>query len=348
MTSGVSLPNLTDRLTANSWRLTTKAMRNSLLIVLIALIVVGGASYTFVRNKELRNAELEKIVRKDEAKAKVAEAKRKTAEAESRKATASAEEAKAKAEAARNERQARLAAEAEARSLAEVKAAEVKKAEADAKVASENARKAESERKAAEARRAEAELLAQYAAATNSITRAELETALAATRLVELDSEKQIATSNVLALQKADYAAKLAEVESLQEELRRREEETRPNKTLLQLMQEEEKALEAELAELAKKDARFAEEEAIRRRILREGVPAAPKKPLSAADQRLVNAKAAVDGAAEEVRKLFEKRMVSRLEALIRQAIKDGRTETADSYLKAIESLVPGYEWKDK
>ena len=71
-------------------------------------------------------------------------------------------------------------------------------------------------------------------------------------------------------------------------------------------------------------------------------------KPLSAADQRLVNAKAAVDGAAEEVRKLFEKRMVSRLEALIRQAMKDGRTETADSYLKAIESLVPGYEWKDR
>ena len=61
-------------------------MRNSFLIILIALIVVGGASYTFVRNKEQRNAELEKIVRKEEAKAKTAEAKRKTAEAEKAKA----------------------------------------------------------------------------------------------------------------------------------------------------------------------------------------------------------------------------------------------------------------------
>ena len=73
-----------------------------------------------------------------------------------------------------------------------------------------------------------------------------------------------------------------------------------------------------------------------------------PKKPLSAVDQRLVNANAAVDDAANEVRELFEKRMVSRLEALVRQAMKDGRMETADSYLKTLESLVPGYEWKDR
>ena len=61
-------------------------MRNSLLTVVISLIVVVGASWTFVRNKEQRNAELEKIVRKEEAKARTAEAKKKTAEAEARKA----------------------------------------------------------------------------------------------------------------------------------------------------------------------------------------------------------------------------------------------------------------------
>jgi hypothetical protein len=148
-----------------------------------------------------------------------------------------------------------------------------------------------------------------------------------------------------LALQKADYATKLVEVERLQEELRRREEETRPNKTLLQLMEEEEKALQAELAEMAKKDAAFAKEEEIRRRILRDGVPAAPKKPLSAVDQRLLDANASVENAADEVRAIFEKRMVSRVEALIRQALKDGRAEDAEQYLKSLKSLVPGYEF---
>ena len=149
-----------------------------------------------------------------------------------------------------------------------------------------------------------------------------LQTALAASHLVELDLQRTLAASNTLALQKADYATKLVEVEKLQEELRRREEETRPNKTLLQLMEEEEKALQAELAEMAKKDAAFAKEEEIRRRILRDGVPAAPKKPLSAVDQRLLDANASVENAADEVRSIFEKRMVSRIEALIRQAIR--------------------------
>ena len=320
-------------------------MRNSFLIILIALIVVGGASYTFVRNKEQRNAELEKLVRKDEAKAKTAEAKKKTAEAEARKAKESAAEAKSKAEAAKDERQARLAAEAEAKELAKAKEAEARKAEADAKIASENARKAEAELKTAEAKKAEAALLVQHAEATNAVKQADLQTALAASHLVELDLQRILAASNTLALQKADYATKLVEVEKLQEELRRREEETRPNKTLLQLMEEEEKALQAELAEMAKKDAAFAKEEEIRRRILRDGVPAAPKKPLSAVDQRLLDANASVENAADEVRSIFEKRMVSRIEALIRQAIKDGRAEDAELYLKSLKSLVPGYEF---
>ena len=320
-------------------------MRNSFLILLIALIVVGGASYTFVRNKEQRNAELEKLVRKDEAKAKTAEAKKKTAEAEARKAKESAAEAKSKAEAAKDERQARLAAEAEAKELAKAKEAEARKSEADAKIASENARKAEAELKTAEAKKAEAALLVQHAEATNAVKQADLQTALAASHLVELDLQRILATSNTLALQKADYATKLVEIEKLQEELRRREEETRPNKTLLQLMEEEEKALQAELAEMAKKDAAFAKEEEIRRRILRDGVPAAPKKPLSAVDQRLLDANASVENAAEEVRTIFEKRMVSRIEALIRQTIKDGRAEDAELYLKSLKSLIPGYEF---
>ena len=323
-------------------------MKNQILSVVLVLIAVGGGSYTYIRRQEQKNRELEILARKEEAALKKIEAKRKTSEAEAIKAKEVAAEARLKAEAARNERQARLAAESEAKELARVKAEEVKKAEANARIAAGNAREAEVKLKAAEAERAAAALLAQHAAATNAARQAELDTVLAAARIVELDIAKLAAASNVLALQKADYARKLVEVENLQEELRCREEETRPSKTLMQLMEEEEKALQAELAELAKKDAAFAKEEAIRRRILREGVPAAPKKPLSAVDRRLVDANAAVDEAANEVSRLFEKRMVSRLEVLIRQAMKDGRTDVADSYLKTLKSLVPGYEWKSK
>lgn len=319
-------------------------MKNSIFAVVVILIAAVGVSYAYIRRQEQKNQELERIARKEEASLKKAQSNRKAAEAEARKAKDLAAEAKAKADAARDERQARLAAEAEAKELAKAKEAEVKAAEASARAAAENARKAEAERKTVEAKRAAAESMARYAAATNAIKQAELEAALAAAKIVELDIEKLVAASNVLVLQKADYAAKLAEVEALQEELRRREEQTRPNKTLLQLMEAEEKAFQAELAELAKKDAEFAKEEALRRRILREGVPAAPKKPLSAADQRLFDADAAIADAAGEVQKLFEKRMVLRLEALVAQAMKDGRMEEAESYLKTLASLVPGYE----
>jgi hypothetical protein len=164
--------------------------------------------------------------------------------------------------------------------------------------------------------------------------------------MVELDLQKTLATSNVLALQKADYANKLVEIQQLQEELRRREEETRPNKALRQLMEQNEAAREAELAELAKKDAKYAEEEAVRRRILREGVPAAPTKPPTPAEKHLAEVTAAADKALDEHRTSGEKVIVTRLEALIRQAVKDGRTEDAEAYLVALKSLVPTYTGK--
>jgi hypothetical protein len=208
------------------------------------------------------------------------------------------------------------------------------------------ARKAEDERKTAEARAAEAAALAGHAAATNAARQAELEKLKVAEHMIELDLQKTLAASNVLALQKADYATKLAEVQQLQEELRRREEETRPNKTLLQLMEQNEAAREAELAEMAKKDAKYAEEEAIRRRILREGVPAAPEKPPTLAEKRLAEAAGKADKVIDERRAEHERILVSRLEALVRQAVKDGRTDDAEAYLEALKSLVPGYTGK--
>lgn len=317
-------------------------MKNA-VIVIVALIIAGSAAYTIVRSKEQKNQELEILARKAEAAQKKAEADRKKAEAEAKKAKDDAAAAKAKETAAKDEHQAKLAAEAEAKELAKAKAEEARAAEAVAKAAAENARKAEDERKTAEAKKAEAEALAEHAAATNAAKQAELQTALAAAHLVELDLQKILATSNVLALQKADYASKLVEVEQLQEELRRREEETRPNKTLQQLIAQNEAVREAELAEMAKRDAQYAEEEAVRRRILREGVPAAPKKELSQTDKRLAAARGAIDEVDAKGREALAKRLTARMEVLIRQAAKDGRMDEAEAYLEALKSLVPSY-----
>ena len=317
-------------------------MKN-LVIVLVMLTLVGIGAYTAVRRSEIKNQALEIEARKAEAAQKKAEANRKKAEAEAKKAKEESAAAKSKAEAAKDERQAKLAAEAEAKALAKAKAEEARAAEAVAKTAAENARRAEAERKTAEAKKATALALAEQAAATNAAREAELQTALAAAHLVELDLQKILATSNTLALQKADYATKLVEVQQLQEELRRREEETRPNKTLQQLIAQNEAAREAELAEMAKKDAQYAEEEAARRRVLREGVPAAPKKPLTQTDRRLATARGNLDELETEGRAAVEKKIVARLEALIRQAAKEERLEEAEAYLAALKSLVPGY-----
>ena len=327
-------------------------MKYALAIIIVA-ILVGGAAYTYVRIGEQKNQERELAVRKAEAAQKKAEAEQKRAEAEKRKAEADqrraaseAAAAKSKETAAQHARQERQAAAAEAKSNAEMKAAEAKRVEAARETARADARKAEEERKAAEARTAEAVARAEYAAATNAAKQAELQTALVVAQAAELDLQKTLAASNMLALQKADYAAKIEEIKQLQEVLRQREEETRPNKTLLQLMAQNEAAREAELAEMAKQDAAYAEEEAIRRKILRDGVPAAPKKPLTRAERHLAAVNEDVQKASDERRTAEEKLIVTRLEGLVQQALKDGRAEDAEAYLVALKSLVPGYDGK--
>ena len=323
------------------------------IVIILAIILVGGGAYTYVKKGDQANQKLELTARKAEAEKKKAEAEQKKAEAEKKKAEAEQKKAASDAAAAKskevealNARQEQQAAEAEAKALAEIKASEAKKAEAEREIAAAQARKAEDERKAAEAKKAEAVALAEHAAATNAVKQAELETARTAAHMVELDLQKALAASNVLALQKADYANKLVEIQQLQDELRRREEETRPNKTLLQLMAQNEAAREAELAEMAKKDAKYAEEEAVRRRILREGVPAAPTKPLTLAEKRLAEVTGAANKTVDDNQTSGEKVIVARLESLIRQAVKDGRTEDAEAYLVALKSLVPTYTGK--
>lgn len=317
-------------------------MRHASAIV-AALVLAVGAYFTVDRIADQKKVEADAAARKAEASLKKAEAGRKQAEADAKKAEADAAAAKAKAESAKESRQERQAAASEAKELAKAKESEARKAEAEAKSSADKAHASESELKIAEANKAAAKLLAEHAAATNAARQAELDAAVAAANAVELELQRTLAASNVLALQKADYATKLKEVEQLQEELRRREEETRPNKTLQALMEQNDAAREAELAELAKRDAQYAEEEAIRRRVLREGIPAAPQKPLTKTEKRIAAAGGKLDDIDAEGRTALEKRFVAMFEAMIRQAVKEGRNDDAESYLETLKSLVPEY-----
>ncbi len=311
--------------------------------IIAALVLAVGAYFTVDRIADQKKAEADALARKAEASLKNAEAGKKQAEADAKKAEADAAAAKAKAESAKEARLERQAAASEAKELAKVKDAEARKAEAEAKAAADKARAVEGELKIAEAKKAAAKAQAEHAAATNAARQAELDAALAAANAVAIDLQRTLAASNVLALQKADYATKLKEVEQLQDELRRREEETRPNKTLQALMEQNDAAREAELAELAKRDAQYAEEEAIRRRILREGIPAAPQKPLTKTEKRIAAAGEKLDDIDAEGRTALEKRFVAMFEAKIRQAVKEGRDDDAESYLETLKSLVPEY-----
>ena len=292
-------------------------MRHSSAIV-AALVLAAGAYFTVDRIADQKKTETEALARKAEASLKKAEAGKRQSEAEAKKSEADAAAAKARAESAKEARLERQAAE--------------------------KARAVEGELKIAEAKKAAAKAIAEHAAATNAARQAELDAAVAAANAVAIDLQRTLAASNVLALQKADYATKLREVEQLQEELRRREEETRPNKTLQALIEQNDAAREAELAELAKRDAQYAEEEAIRRRVLREGIPAAPQKPLTKTERRIAAAGGKLDDIDKEGRTALEKRFIAMFEAMIRQAAKEGRNDEAESYLETLKSLVPGYK----
>lgn len=317
-------------------------MRN-VSVILAALVLVLGAYFTFDRTVEGKKAEAEALARKAEAALKRSEAELKKSEADARRAKSEEESAKSKALAAEEARKERSAAADEARELAKAKREEAQKAKSEERAAAEKARHSDNELKIAEATKAAAKALAEHAVATNAVRQAELEALAASAALVELELKKTIAASNLVEMQKTDYLAMLKEVEELQELLRRREEETRPNKTLEALIAQNDAAREAELAEMAKKDEKYAEEEARRKRVLREGIPATPQKPLTKTELRIAAAGEALDNIDEMGRERTDKTITEKLEKLMRQAYKQGRIEVAECYLDTLRTLVPGY-----
>ena len=317
-------------------------MKTSIIATILALVAIVGTCYTIIRTKEANNEKLEILARKAEAEQRKAAAKAKeTASAEAKKR---AEESAAKL---------KEAAAKAARDEQDKKTAETL---ADAKIAADTARKAEAEAKTAADKRAVAEALAMHAIATNETRQAELRLAENARLAVEMDIRRTEAENKANELKKLDLDKRLAEVAELQETLRQREEATRPERTINDIIsendrrraEEEAKAAaeeERRLAELAEKDyAAYEAEMERRRQINRKGVAGPKATPLTAAEKKVKAAEDELNRASADGRAAVQKGIVKRLEREIRLALKERRIEDADYFFKNLLMLVPEYK----
>ena len=331
-------------------------MKTTIISVILAIVAIIGTCYTVIRSKEAANIKLEAEARKAEADQRKAVAKEKAANTAAAKARSEEAAAKHKADAAKDERIAKEKAAEEAQADERTAAAQKATAEAEAKKAAEDARKTADEAKIAADRRAAAEALAAHAMATNETRMAELRLAENARLAVEADTRRTEAENKANELKKMDLDKRLAEVAELQETLRQREEATRPERTINDIIsendrrraEEEAKAAaeeERRLAELAAKDrAAYEAEMERRRKINRYGVAGPKAKDLTAAEKKIKSAQEELDRATEEGRAVVHKGIVDRLEREVRKALKENRTEDAEFYLKSLQELVPSYK----
>ena len=332
-------------------------MKTTIIATVLALAAIIGTCYTIIRTKEANNEKLEILARKAEAEQRKKNAEEKAATAAAAKARSEEFAAKRKDEIVSNEtRQAELRlaeAEADAKTAADQKA----KAEADAKIAADQKAKAEADAKSAADQRAAAEALAAHAIATNETRQAELRLAENARLAVEADTRRIEAENKANELKKLDLDKRLVEVAELQETLRQREEATRPERTINDIINEnerrraeEEAAAAAEeerrLEELREKDyAAYEAEMEKRRQINRRGVAGPKAKPLTAAEKKVKAAEEELKRTNDEGRAVVQKGIIARLEREIKLALEERRIEDADYYLKSLQSLVPGYKF---
>ena len=331
-------------------------MKTTIIATVLALVAIIGTCYTIIRTKEANNEKLEIQARKAEADQRKKNAEEKAATAAAAKARSEEFAAKRKAEAARDERAAAEKKAAEAEAVAKTAVEQKIKAEADAKTAAAQKAKAEADAKIAADQRAAAEALAAHAIATNETRQAELRLAENARLAVEADTRRTEAENKANELKKLDLDKRLAEVAELQETLRQREEATRPERTINDIISEndrrraeEEAAAAAEeerrLEELREKDyAAYEAEMERRRKINRYGVAGPKAKPLTAAEKKVKAAEEELKRTSDEGRAVVQKDIVARLEREIKLALAERRIEDADFYLKSLKVLVPGYK----
>ena len=206
-------------------------------------------------------------------------------------------------------------------------------------VADAKLKTAEENRKAKEAEKAALALALDLASATNESMRAELELTEAQRALAERTAAANEAALKTQELLKEEYARLIEEQKELNAVLRQREEESRPDKTIAMLIEENDEKRRMELGDAWVPDYEYSEQPKYE---LHEGPATGFKKP-TVNDRKIAAINEKIDKAAAERTKLANKRIVSDLEGLMNKAIRDGRREDAEFFYESLISLVPDY-----
>ena len=228
---------------------------------------------------------------------------------------------------------------AEEDAKAEAENAKRRRVEEENKVAQANLKTAEENRRAKEAEKAALELAIDLAGATNESMRVQLELSESQRQVAERNAEAKAAELKKEELLKEEYDRLIAEQKELNAVLREREEDTRPDRTMAMLIAENEEQRRLELGEDYVPDYEYTEQPTYE---LHEGPATGFKKP-TAQDFRLAAINQRKDKEVDARVELSHKRIVREMEALVRQALRDGRKEDAEFYYASLISLVPEY-----
>ena len=314
-------------------------MRRVLIFGAIVLLAAGEGGYFFYK----RAAEVTKA---KELELKVSEADRKKVAAEAKKAENARKKAEADKEAklaaklaAEADRDGRIHASRAAQAQADA-AADEAQAAADRKSAAEaDAARTADERAAEEARLAVAAKEAKAAEDARLAEEAKLKLSESARLHVVADTEKTQAAIRLEELKKQRYDALVAENEALREILRQREEETRPEKTLKDLIDQNERARAEELGEAAETEA---EGDAPPPKKT-PGMKNAPAIVKTAADKGIDTAGELAEANVEKMREGVRIKAVRELGEALHNAIRMGDRDAAEYYLQNILLFVPDY-----
>ncbi len=307
-------------------------MKN-LVYILLTICALACGTWAWCNSRNAKTAELRLEAQKkqaaaNEARAKAMEAKEKK-EAEQLRKEASEKELAAKSAARDEAKHKNEEAKAGERAMAESR----KKAEAEAKTAEANRKKAEADAAAAKDRRIAAEAAKAAAEATNETRHVELEIAREARLKASADLKAKETAREVEELKKADYDKLLKEVRELQEVLRQREEETRPDRTLKDLLADNEvEPAEVQLTPEEVKEQAEAESNRVAKIVRRQ-------VPKTRGDMAIEEVERRLRRIADEGSKAVRAKARARLEALAGKAAREGRIAAAEYYLSQAEKL---------
>lgn len=303
-------------------------MRNLVSIGLLLAVIAGVLGFAFVKRAEKERIIAETNLKTVEAEKRIAEAEAKDAAAQAKKAEKDAEAARAKADAAKADREAKALAK-ETASIEKANLAEKKKiADAESAKAASERKAAEEARLAEETRKEAARLAAEAAVANERAEAAKLQAAEEARLMADAETEKQAAEIRILELKRQDLDRLIKENAELQDVLRLREEETRPEKTVGDLIAENESDMEGDDEEGAEKTNSSVKTPQIPRR-----------KEDIILDEIARISEERIGRATESVKD----RAIKELEPLLYKAVREGRQDDAEFYLDNLLVFVPDY-----